>query len=142
MPLSQEDLQAIAALIDEKMKPFQRMAMDINAVDTKLSLMEYHVEAIANGYEEMRSDVSHTQLNVERLTSGQAGLMEQITSLKASVLQLENSVVHQLRLLNENLPDVMARRESIVQMRSSIDDFGSRIFALEQAWKREHSPQG
>lgn len=49
-----------------------------------------------------------------------------------SITKLENSVMHELEMLNENLPDALARREAFEDVAAKVDDHGNRIFALEQ----------
>lgn len=47
-------------------------------------------------------------------------------------MNLENKVMHELTLLNELLPDALAKREAFENMAADVDDHGHRIFALEQ----------
>lgn len=49
-----------------------------------------------------------------------------------SIMTLENKVMHELKILNENLPDVIARHEELNDLRETVDDHDHRIFALEQ----------
>jgi len=58
---------------------------------------------------------------------------ERLTANTQSIMTLENKVMHELKLLNENLPDVIARHEELNDLQEAVDDHDNRIFALEQA---------
>lgn len=49
-----------------------------------------------------------------------------------AITNLENKVMHELKLLNENLPDALAKREAFEDVCAKVDDHDKRIFALEQ----------
>lgn len=94
MALTQEDLQAIGALMDAKLAPVleqqQAHTTNINAI---LEQQETHTQAIMN---------------------------------------LENSVTHELKMLNELLPDALSKRETFEDVAAMVDNHDTRIFALEQ----------
>ena len=62
----------------------------------------------------------------------QDAMKEQQAMHTRSIMTLENKVMHELKLLNENLPDVITRNEELKELRETVDDHGNRIFALEQ----------
>ena len=64
-------------------------------------------------------------------TSSINQLSEQQVVHTKSIMTLENKVMHELKLLNENLPDVIARHEELNDLREDVDDHDNRIFALE-----------
>lgn len=49
-----------------------------------------------------------------------------------AIVNLENNVIHELQLLNENLPDVIIRHEAVVELEAKVDNHDRRIFVLEQ----------
>lgn len=53
-----------------------------------------------------------------------------------SITTLENSVMHELKLLSENLPNAIARHEELVELVAKADNHDHRIFALEQVANR------
>ena len=76
---------------------------------------------------------------IEGLENGQASMQEQQVSMMEqqeihtrSITKLENSVMHELKLLNELLPNALAKREAFEDVAAKVEDHDRRIFALEQ----------
>lgn len=61
-----------------------------------------------------------------------ATIKEQQEVHTRSITTLENSVMHELKLLNENLPNAITKAEKVDEIANTVDEYGNRIFALEQ----------
>lgn len=105
---------------------------DVNSINTKMTLMEHGVSTMQKGYESIRADVTRVQLDTEKVRHTQQELVGHVNALRGSVGNLENNVMHELGVLNENLPDALARREAFEEVEAKVDDHDGRIYALEQ----------
>ena len=65
---------------------------DINSISTQMTLLEYTIEPLKNGYETMRADVTRIQLDVEKVRDTQYNLVEHIDILRGAYSPLENDV--------------------------------------------------
>lgn len=125
MALTKEDLQAIEQLLDRKLdekldekldsKLDEKLAPIVAQLETHTEILEAHTKKLD----------AHTEL-LETHT-------EMLESHNQSITVLERRVTHELRLLNESLPDAIARRAAFEEMEARVDDHGHRIYALEQA---------
>ena len=122
----------ILQLMESLQSDVAAIRRDVNSTNTQMHLMEYALQALKDGYGVTRSDVTRIQLAMEEVRPTQANIMEHTDIINASVMNLENNTMRELRLLNENLPDVMERREQIVEMATTVEEHDHRIFALEQ----------
>lgn len=105
---------------------------DINGINTLMRISEMNIESLKTGYETVRADVTRVQLDMEKMRDTQYNMVEHVDALRGSVGKLENNIMHELHLLNENLPDVIERREQVMELAAAMDDHSHRIFALEQ----------
>lgn len=105
---------------------------DVNSLSTKMGIAGYDIDTVKKGYESIRADVTRIQLDTEKVRDTQYNLVEHVDALRGSVGELENNVMHELKTLNELLPDALAKREAFEDVAAKVDDHGNRIFALEQ----------
>ncbi|MDL2294029.1 hypothetical protein LJC60_05290 [Ruminococcaceae bacterium OttesenSCG-928-D13] len=74
-----------------------------------------------------------TNARLDNMEQSQAAMLEKQDNHTKAIMNLENSVMHELKMLNELLPDALAKREAFEDMAAKVDDHDNRIFALEQA---------
>ena len=67
------------------------------------------------------------QLFDKKMDEKLESIIEQQATHTRSIMTLENKVMHELKLLNENLPDVIARHEELNDLRETVDDHDNRI---------------
>ena len=82
--------------------------------------------------EQLQGDMVSVKSDVASTKGDIAQIKEQQEVHTRSITQLENSVMHELKLLNENLPDAVARSEKLDEVAGTVENHGQRIFALEQ----------
>lgn len=104
-----------------------------------LHAIEQLLEPIKEQLSEQKEQLAKNTQSIESLNKQVAGNTQSIDALREqqavhtrSILSLENKTLHELKLLNENLPDVIVRHEELKILRKTVDDHSNRIFALEQ----------
>lgn len=136
MALTQEDLQAIGALVDEKLEKLEEKletTLEEKLETTLEAKLETKLEAKLE--EKLRPIIEQQEVHtkaIASLESNVARLSEQQDVNTRAILRLENNIMHELKLLNENLPDAVARNEQLKELESTVDNHDHRIFALEQ----------
>lgn len=102
-----------------------------------MALTKEDLQAIQQLLQPLQDDIAGLKQGQAKLEQGQKAIKEQQIIHTASITTLENTVMHELKLLNEHLPDVLARREAFEDMADKVGDHGNRIFALEQKVSNE-----
>ncbi len=132
MAVPNEDMKSLFSLLEQMAKDQAEIRRDINGINTMAHISEHYLETLKNGYETVRSDVTRIQHDVELLQTNGQNLMEHVDILRGSVANLENNVMHELKLLSENLPNAVARHETLKTLETQVENLDHRIFALEQ----------
>ena len=104
------------------------------------------LEALQRGQEAMQGDIAamreqqaaHTA-QISAVVEQQAihtaqisAMVEQQATHTQAIMNLENNVMHELKMLNELLPDALAKREAFEGVAAKVEDHDNRIYALEQ----------
>ena len=113
---------------------------DVAAVKEDVAAVKEDVAGVKEDIAGVKEDVAGVKEDVAGVKEDVAGVKQDVAAIKKqqevhhkSILRLENTVTSELKILNENLPDALAKREEFDGVAARVQDHGNRIFALEQA---------
>ena len=133
MALTKEDLQAIGALMDNKLEPIKA---DIADLKQGQSVTNVRLDKVDARLDNMQADITDLKQNVDTISERIGNIENDVKTISERSIKIE--LVHGKKLdgLYESVVGTGEKFARLDIVENKVEDYGHRIWALEQVVKK------
>lgn len=125
MGLTREDIQAIGALMDDKLEPIKA---DLQGVKQDLQGVKQEVQGIKQDLQGVKQDLQKLEQRVDDIEHSHK-------AIRADIATLNHEIVPKVNAMYDGITGINEKFQRLDRLERKQEDHGDRILALEYAFQ-------